>query len=211
MLVERIAGRNVPLAFGKPAEGRRAFVLLGELHAQLHGVDAPRALAPASAAVSALPGRIDALGLKPPPGLDDALAAVECGPAGKLLHGDFHSRNVLLGDGGPTVIDWSYTAAGDPLLDVARSLTLPLIAAAAVRPLAALTRAIRSREQAYLDGYRAQAESLDVERLASWRVVAGAVAVCDAYAHALSGRAGKSVGTELAIARRLAVLCEEVA
>lgn len=38
---------------------------------------------------------------------------------GKLLHLDLHPDNVLLGPGGPVVIDWTNARAGEPALDVA--------------------------------------------------------------------------------------------
>lgn len=36
-----------------------------------------------------------------------------------LIHMDFHPLNVILGDGGPVVIDWSNASPGDPEADVA--------------------------------------------------------------------------------------------
>lgn len=41
----------------------------------------------------------------------------------KLCHGDFHPDNILVGDG-HWVIDWMSGAAGNPLCDVARTVTL---------------------------------------------------------------------------------------
>jgi aminoglycoside phosphotransferase (APT) family kinase protein len=47
-----------------------------------------------------------------------------------VVHLDLHPANVILGAGGPVVIDWRNAASGDPAVDVA--LTSVIIAAAAV-------------------------------------------------------------------------------
>ncbi|HEY3531026.1 MAG TPA: phosphotransferase [Nocardioides sp.] len=53
-------------------------------------------------------------------GLLDRLHALPWG-AEPLLHLDLHPQNVLLGDDGPVVIDWSNSRPGPPGLDVAMS------------------------------------------------------------------------------------------
>jgi Ser/Thr protein kinase RdoA (MazF antagonist) len=35
----------------------------------------------------------------------------------RVCHGDFHPDNVLLGEGGPVIIDWGPASAGHPLAD----------------------------------------------------------------------------------------------
>jgi aminoglycoside phosphotransferase (APT) family kinase protein len=62
---------------------------LAQLHRRLHAIPAPP-------------------GLRAPVGEGD-----------RLLHFDLHPENVLLGPGGPVVIDWSNASRGDPADDVA--------------------------------------------------------------------------------------------
>jgi aminoglycoside phosphotransferase (APT) family kinase protein len=46
-------------------------------------------------------------------------------PMGEALcHGDFHPGNVIISQHGPVIIDWDTASRGDPLGDVARTLTL---------------------------------------------------------------------------------------
>jgi aminoglycoside phosphotransferase (APT) family kinase protein len=52
----------------------------------------------------------------------DLLLSLPRGAA--LLHGDLHPANVLLGAGGPVVIDWFDASVGHPVADIARSLLL---------------------------------------------------------------------------------------
>ncbi|PYI55111.1 phosphotransferase family protein [Paenibacillus flagellatus] len=47
----------------------------------------------------------------------------------KLCHGDFHPDNIVLGGGGPQVIDWMTAGRGDPASDVARVTVLLRFAA----------------------------------------------------------------------------------
>ncbi len=207
MVVELVPGRSVPLELGRRAAARRAFSELGALHAEIHAVAAPRQLASAPSPAVLLE-RFEVLAIEPPTGLAGAVAALGGATSAQLLHGDFHSRNVLIDATSRFVIDWSFAAAGDPLQDVARTLLLPKIATALVRPLSLFEQGIEARSDDYRSGYRAQAGALDEARLHDWQVVGAASALCDAYGNALSGRAGKSVRRELQVARRLRSVCE---
>ncbi len=73
---------------------------------------------------------------------------------GRLLHGDFHPNNILYTASGPVVIDWSFASSGDPLLDVARTLALPVIAEALMRPLGLLRGLVDKRLETFLSGLR---------------------------------------------------------
>lgn len=55
-------------------------------------------------------------------GLIDALDTGSGPP--RLCHGDLHPANVILGAGGPVVVDWFDACLGDPVGDVARSVLL---------------------------------------------------------------------------------------
>jgi uncharacterized protein (TIGR02172 family) len=58
-------------------------------------------------------------------GKEQARAELSALPGGSTLcHGDFHPRNVISTLHGPRVLDWMDAGAGDPALDVARSLLL---------------------------------------------------------------------------------------
>jgi aminoglycoside phosphotransferase (APT) family kinase protein len=41
--------------------------------------------------------------------------------APRLCHGDLHPSNVILGPGGPMIVDWFDASRGEPLADIARS------------------------------------------------------------------------------------------
>lgn len=53
--------------------------------------------------------------------LGTTLALASSATGGALCHGDLHPGNVVLGPGGPVVLDWFDTGRGDPEIDVARS------------------------------------------------------------------------------------------
>ncbi len=64
-------------------------------------------------------------------------------PGTRVLHLDLHPDNVLLGAGGPVVIDWRNTAEGPPELDVAMSaLILAQVAVGGEPGLAEPARAL---------------------------------------------------------------------
>jgi aminoglycoside phosphotransferase (APT) family kinase protein len=92
----------------------------------------------------------------------------------RFLHGDFHPGNVILGPGGPQVIDWVDASRGHPAADVAR--TLWLSSPAAVGPTA--SRRIRATARRLRDRYLQRYLSLTgISRAAvdEWRlpVIAG--------------------------------------
>jgi len=92
-----------------------------------------------------------------------ALGVLETLPEGdRLIHGDFHPGNVLVGDAA-TVIDWTAATRGHPLVDVARTRLLldmgrPLAPSAWMRAVIRLGRGAFSR--LYLRRY-AQLSALD--------------------------------------------------
>lgn len=117
LLLERLPGRPAgELAMGGPEQARAAGLACGRVHDLLAGVPAP-------AGLRTVPGA---------PGTD--------GPA-RLLHLDLHPLNVLVSDDGAVVtgvLDWANAAAGDPVLDRARTwaiLNLDPMANSAARAL----------------------------------------------------------------------------
>lgn len=96
LVLERIEGPTMAAALVRRPWTLAAHArVLGELHRAVHAVPAP----------DWLDG----------PSFD----AGPAGSAGSLLHLDLHPENVLLGSGGPVVIDWTNAARGAAAVDVA--------------------------------------------------------------------------------------------
>jgi aminoglycoside phosphotransferase (APT) family kinase protein len=97
-------------------------LLLGRLHARLHGVVAPAALPALHDVLRDRLGRADAL----PEARRLVLAAMlDDLPVGdRICHGDLHPGNVMVDDRGPVIIDWTNAARGDPMADLARTLLI---------------------------------------------------------------------------------------
>ena len=56
----------------------------------------------------------------PAPLRQAALAALDELPHGEALcHGDLNFNNILIGQGGPVIVDWDGAARGDPTADIA--------------------------------------------------------------------------------------------
>jgi Phosphotransferase enzyme family len=102
LLLEWLPGRPAgELALGGPGPARAAGLACGQVYDALAGVPAPA-------------------GMRAARGAPDLATP---GPA-RLLHLDLHPLNVLVSDDGSAVtgvLDWANTAAGDPVLDRART------------------------------------------------------------------------------------------
>ena len=96
MVMERIVGPDMVAAIGKrPWTIPGQGRVLADLHRQLHELAAP-----------------------------DWLHDCPVGRGDRLLHLDLHPLNVMLGPGGPVVIDWTGACRGDPAVDVALAWVL---------------------------------------------------------------------------------------
>jgi len=95
-----------------PSEARSIGMLLGETLGRLHGVPAPDGLARAKAWIA-----------RGGPALAPLRTLLEGVPhADRLVHLDYHPRNVMMTPGGiEGVIDWENALAGPPHMDLARS------------------------------------------------------------------------------------------
>jgi aminoglycoside phosphotransferase (APT) family kinase protein len=90
LVMERIEGPSMVAAISRaPWSVLRQADTLAELHLRLHDLAAPEFLYPAPV-----------------------------GEGDRLLHMDLHPLNVLIGPGGPVVIDWTNAVRGDPSVDV---------------------------------------------------------------------------------------------
>lgn len=113
-------------------------------------------------------------------GLDSArlstvLRILESLPEGdRLCHGDFHPGNILFGERGPLVIDWTNVASGDPLNDVARTLMTLEIGEPPPGTPALVLRLLRIGRSLYKNSYLSRLRKLlpvDNDRLRDWQTV----------------------------------------
>ena len=90
-----------------------------------------------------------------------------------LVHGDFHPLNILLGESGPVVIDWSNAGEGAPDQDVAFSqVILATSDADFPRWLEWVGRAVRRRfVAAYLDGVGRRPSAARLKQAADRRLL----------------------------------------
>jgi aminoglycoside phosphotransferase (APT) family kinase protein len=95
---------------------------LAELHAKLHAQRAPENLPTQRAQIE----KWIANGTDLTAGeRAAAIRALENIPNGNAVcHGDFHPENVLITAKGPVIIDWTTGMRGDPIGDVARTVSL---------------------------------------------------------------------------------------
>jgi aminoglycoside phosphotransferase (APT) family kinase protein len=172
LVMERIDGFDLIAAVAKrPWTIARAARKLGEIHERVHQVEAPlaliggRALLAERIAVAPLPVRTAAF----------AQRVLEELPDGsRLCHGDFHPGNVLVGDQGSFVIDWTNASRGDPDSDVACTLLMLELAVVPeswpllVRRMASVGR--RFFHAGYLRAYR-RLRSFDPAFVERWKIV----------------------------------------
>jgi aminoglycoside phosphotransferase (APT) family kinase protein len=120
IVMERIQGTDLLTLIGRrPWTVFRAGRISGEVHARLHGVQAPAATPPLRAM---LRQRIELEGRLPPHLAAFALGVLDGLPDGdSLCHGDFHPGNILMDGETPVLIDWTNAARGEGTADVART------------------------------------------------------------------------------------------
>jgi len=166
ILYERIAGK--PLMDQLRRQPRQSARQLGELHAQVHaqlGATLPnqrQRLVRRITEAQPLPAELRAWVL-------DQLAAQPDGA--QLCHGDFHPQNVLLTPNGPIIIDWVDATQGNPLADIARTLTLLRFAGLSIRPVSRWfeSQVRRWLSAVYLRAYRRE-RAVDQGELQRWLI-----------------------------------------
>jgi aminoglycoside phosphotransferase (APT) family kinase protein len=128
IVMERVDGPTMLADLAKrPWRLRGHARLLADLHWRLHEIRAPEWLPQAVRAPGELPGD-------------------------RVLHVDLHPENVIIGDTGPVVIDWTNAGAGPPAVDVA--LTWVIMATATI-PGGGLLRAVgHAGRNAFVQAFR---------------------------------------------------------
>ena len=173
VVVDRVDGPDLlAVVARRPWTVGTAGRILGEVHARLHGTEAPPGLPDASDVIQERLRTADAAG---PELVEFALEGLSRLPGGdRLLHGDLHPANILLGPGGPVAIDWVRAGRGDPATDVAWTRLLLRIA----RPHPSSAWIVRKghragrglMERAYLKAYT-RARELDLSLVDCWEPV----------------------------------------
>jgi len=144
LVMERIEGMSMVEAIGKaPWSVRRQAKALARLHKQLHEIAAPDFLPPAP-----------------------------IGQGDRVVHLDLHPLNVMLGPRGPTVIDWTNAAAGEPVLDV--GLAWVLMAAGQIPGAALMAKLMGWGRALLVNGFVDEFDRREVARrlreVVTWKV-----------------------------------------
>jgi aminoglycoside phosphotransferase (APT) family kinase protein len=123
LIMDRVDGPDLITLMGKrPWTVPRAARMVGRGQAAVHEVVAPSDLPPLRDLVRM---KIETADDLPAELAEFALATLDRLPDGdRLCHGDFHPGNVLVGNQGPAIIDWTDAARGDPAADLARTRLL---------------------------------------------------------------------------------------
>jgi aminoglycoside phosphotransferase (APT) family kinase protein len=176
LVMDRVDGPDLITLMGRrPWTIPRAARIVGRGQAAMHEVVAPPDLGSLRdharykiGATTDLPAELAEL----------ALATLDTLPDGdRLLHGDFHPGNVLLGTRGPAVIDWTNATRGDPAGDLARTRLLLQVGAVQeymptlIRRLHAFGRGAFNRR--YLREYE-RARPVDAALVDRWEIVRAA-------------------------------------
>ena len=172
LIMERIDGPDLLTLIGRrPWTAFRVGRICGEVHAQLHEVQAPRVI---PSLKEALKRRIETTGQLPQHLAEFALEALGGLPDGdSLCHGDFHPGNILMAGDEPVLIDWTNARRGDPAADVARTRMMlrlgepPPGTSFALRALALAGRSLLVA--LYLRSYR-HVRPLDMRAVKRWEI-----------------------------------------
>ncbi len=123
LVMERVQGIDMLTQAGsRPWTIASIGSALARAHLALHRSQAPAELRQLNAALASY--------IESAPGVPEelrrrALDTLAVLPQGdRVCHGDYHPGNVIISDGRAVVIDWPNATAGDPLADVARTITL---------------------------------------------------------------------------------------
>ncbi len=180
MVLERVDGGDAFSRFAaRPWELPRLAKMTGALQADLHRVRAPDGV---PRPVEVAPGLLTDPAI--PEALQERAAArlVHLVEGDRLLHGDFHPGNVLLGPDGPVLIDWPNAVAGPPAADLAMTTIILSVASpgevsVVERTLVALARRLYTR--LHLKSALAKEPSTTPADVAAWVPVMAALRLRD--------------------------------
>jgi aminoglycoside phosphotransferase (APT) family kinase protein len=176
IIMQRIDGPDLlTIISKKPWTVWRAGRITGEVHARLHSVLAPSSIPPLRERAERFRGGTERV---PAHIAEWALRQFAEMPDGdRLLHGDFHPANILMGPSGPAVIDWPNVTRGNPDADLGRTLlmirmgSLPPGSPLVIRIGASVARSLL--ERSYLRAYR-RARDVDMGVVERWAKVRAA-------------------------------------
>ena len=180
ILYERIDGPSLTgLIEQHPLRLRKHAELLASLHAALH-----------THTVAGLPRQKDILGWQVQEAKvlsvevrNSVLSLLYRLPDGETLcHNDFHPLNVLMGSGGPVIIDWESASLGNPCADVARSCLTVTFGRPAKYPNLLMKKVVEFYLPAFTSVYLARYRAFAHDRLPdlrAWQTVQAAAKVQD--------------------------------
>lgn len=183
IIYERIEGPSlIALIERRPLQMRKYAALLAKLHVSIHTHSGSQAAIGLPRQKQILASQVKEAQVLPEAVREAVLSLLDRLPDGDTVcHNDFHPLNVLMGTGGPVVIDWESASLGNPCADVARScLTMALGRPPEGFPNIWVTMIaeifLRTLTSAYLARYRAFTHDR-LDDLDAWRTVQAAAKV----------------------------------
>jgi aminoglycoside phosphotransferase (APT) family kinase protein len=173
IVVDRIDGPDLlTIVARRPWSVSTAGRTLGEVHARIHAVAAPHSLPEISDVIRDRLRTADTATAELAGFALEHLDALSGGD--RLLHGDLHPANILVGPEGPVAIDWMWAGCGDPAADVAWTRLLLRLA----RPHSSSPWIVRKghgvgrglMESGYVKAY-GRARAIDIELVDRWEPV----------------------------------------
>jgi aminoglycoside phosphotransferase (APT) family kinase protein len=166
---ERVDGPSMEAYLEQhPGQGESMARHLARLHASMHrplAAPLPSQRDKVVRAIGSVPSNLLPAHLK-----NKALQTLDTLPDGQMLcHGDFHPGNVLLGSGGPRIIDWENACLGSPAADVGRTCLLLSAAHIYYPPDTPIGQALDAFSELYLQEYIALT-GIERAEIDSWRV-----------------------------------------
>lgn len=184
IVYERIDGPSLLRVLEQhPLRLREQAALLARLHAGIHTHSYKNAPDRSPLQKEILATQIRAAEVLPEAARETVLALLDRLPGGETLcHNDFHPMNVLLGPGGPVIIDWESASLGNPCADVARTILTMTLAQLPEGTSFFFKKFAEVFLRAYISAYLASYRALTHNALADlrdWQIVQAAAKVQD--------------------------------
>lgn len=183
IVYERIDGPSLTGNIERhPFRLREHAALLARLHAAIHTHTYSRTAEGSPKQKKILTQQVQSAEVLPEAVRNAVLCLLDRLPDGDILcHNDFHPLNVLMGPGGPVIIDWESASLGNPCADVARtSLTVALARPAEGFPNFWMKKVAEFYLPAFTSVYLARYRSFAHDRLPdlrAWQTVQAAAKV----------------------------------